>query len=295
MSRKSPFLVMTLLVRNEEDIIAENILYHIHMGVDFFIVTDNGSSDSTRDILLQFQQQGILVLIDEPEDTYNQWKWVTRMARMAHDDLKAEWVIHSDADEFWTARGGNLKLIFKTLPCDINTVYVRRHDFAYRVDDPRPWHEALIYRKRRSLNHIGLPLPPKVAHRAAPGIVVTQGNHDVSGVEKRACMPPTLEILHFPVRSLAQFEKKIACGGAAYERNTEIPKTLGRGWRRLYRLLKEQGSLKSYLDAYGYTQSEIHEALLRGELIEDCRIRDFIRSHPQLPWKAGCNADAQGL
>ena len=45
-------LVMTLLVRDEEDILAQNLEHHLAQGVDFFVVTDNGSIERTPDILL---------------------------------------------------------------------------------------------------------------------------------------------------------------------------------------------------------------------------------------------------
>ena len=38
-------LVMTLKVRDEEDVIEDNLRFHGAMGVDFFIVMDNGSVD----------------------------------------------------------------------------------------------------------------------------------------------------------------------------------------------------------------------------------------------------------
>ena len=44
-------LAMTLIVRNEADIIEDNLRYHRAQGVDFFIVLDNGSTDGTLEIL----------------------------------------------------------------------------------------------------------------------------------------------------------------------------------------------------------------------------------------------------
>ncbi len=37
-------LVMTLLLRDEEDIVRENLDFHLAQGVDRVIVTDNGSA-----------------------------------------------------------------------------------------------------------------------------------------------------------------------------------------------------------------------------------------------------------
>ena len=270
-------LIMTLLVRDEEDIIGENIAFHHAAGVDHFIVTDNLSSDSTPDILASFVRRGLVTLLHEPSDTYDQARWVTRMARMACTEFGAGWVINSDADEFWVAENGDLKAFFRGLPEDVNVVAASRHDFAYCwEEDGRPWHEAMIYRKRRSLNHIGLPLPPKVAHRAHPEVEVAQGNHEVAGIGPQKVVSEGIMILHFPVRSRRQFERKIANGGAAYERNTSVPKTMGRGWRRLYQRLRKEGSLQGYLEEYGLTREQIREGLRTGELILDTRIADFV-------------------
>lgn len=111
-------LVLTLLVRDEEDIIRENVLYHLDRGVDFVIVTDNLSVDRTADILREFVDQGVMAVIREDDDTYAQSRWVTRMARLAKTEHGADWVINSDADEFWWARSGNLKDAVQTVHPD---------------------------------------------------------------------------------------------------------------------------------------------------------------------------------
>jgi hypothetical protein len=44
-------IVMTLLVRDADDLIAPNLDFHLEMSVDHFIVMENLSTDKTRDIL----------------------------------------------------------------------------------------------------------------------------------------------------------------------------------------------------------------------------------------------------
>jgi|HubBroStandDraft_4_1064222.scaffolds.fasta_scaffold15179_1 hypothetical protein len=48
-------LVMTLLARDEEDILASNLDFHVAHGVDFFIATDNLSVDRTSEILRSYE------------------------------------------------------------------------------------------------------------------------------------------------------------------------------------------------------------------------------------------------
>ena len=96
-------LVMTLLVRDEADILRLNLEHHLAQGIDHFIVTDNRSVDATPVILKEYSSRGLVSLIHEPSETYDQALWVTRMAEQAASD-GADWVIHADADEFWIAR-----------------------------------------------------------------------------------------------------------------------------------------------------------------------------------------------
>ena len=81
--RRRPRIVMTVLCRDEEDIIGYNIAYHLAQGVDFVIATDTGSRDRTPQLLQRFAQRGQLHLLHEPATTRQQGKWVTRMAKMA--------------------------------------------------------------------------------------------------------------------------------------------------------------------------------------------------------------------
>ena len=76
-------LVMTLLVRDEDDILALSLEHHLTQGIDRFIVTDNRSRDSTPQILRRYAERGLLEIIEEPGETYDQARWVTRMAERA--------------------------------------------------------------------------------------------------------------------------------------------------------------------------------------------------------------------
>jgi hypothetical protein len=74
-------LVMTLLARDEADIVDAQIAYHLPAGVDFVVATDNRSGDGTTEIFERYARDGVLHLIREPGDDLRQSEWVTRMAR----------------------------------------------------------------------------------------------------------------------------------------------------------------------------------------------------------------------
>lgn len=269
-------LVMTLLVRNEEDIVRANIDYHLARGVDFIIATDNGSVDGTRDLLEEYRRSGVLRVLHEPTDDYSQWRWVTRMARLAHDEHEADWVINSDADEFWWPLAGDLKDALRSIEPDAGALLAPRSNFVPRPHTNAPFFERMILRERFSLNSVGAPLLPKMCHRAAPNVEVAQGNHSVASAEVGAVSErrPIL-ILHFPVRSYAQLERKIEAGGAAYERNTELPHRVGVTWRMLYAELRG-GRLRDYYESQVLPDDVVTALVRSGQLIQDTRLRDFL-------------------
>ena len=56
-------------------------------------------------------------------------------------------------------------------------------------------------------------------------------------------------IRHFPYRSVRQYERKIANGGAAYARNVALPRAIGDGWREMYDRLRA-GVLPSWYASF---------------------------------------------
>ena len=137
---------MTLLVRDEQDIVGANIDYHLARGVDFVIATDNRSVDHTAVILEKYRARGKLHYIFEPRDDYSQHTWVTSMARLAFTEYGADWVINNDADEFWWSFDGDLKDVFSRLPPEVNIVEAPRHNFVTVADSGEPFWRRMVYR-----------------------------------------------------------------------------------------------------------------------------------------------------
>lgn len=133
----------------------------------------------------------------------------------------------------------------------------------------------MIIREACSLNALGQPLPPKVCHRGLADIDVGQGNHAVSIA---GAVIPALDtgirILHFPQRTYAQFENKIAMGGRAYANNKELPPAIGGTWRRLYESYLA-GELPTYYAAQVPGEEAVRRGLAEGCLVRDTRLRDF--------------------
>lgn len=278
--RDQPRIIMTLLCRDEEDVIGYNVAYHLAQGIDFIIATDNASRDRTPRLLERFAREGRLHLIHEPALTHDQGTWVTRMARMAATRFDADWVINNDADEFWTSRAGTLRAALAAVPRDTECLAVPRSDMLPPRDATSRFFETMVVRRsaNRSVHHGGV-VGTKVCHRAYPDIRVKEGNHHV---KRRGSRVPersdhSLEILHFPLRSAEQLERKIRQGAEALSANTRVGPGAGRHWRRLYRDYLPTGGLDAYYMERAPTDEEIAAGVASGEFIRDTRVRDALR------------------
>ena len=206
-------LVMTLLVRDEADIVDAHLAFHLNAGVDFVIAMDHRSSDGTTEILASYAEQGYVQLIRQDAERVRQSEWVTRMARLAATEHGADWVINSDADEFWWPRARSLADALAAVPARCGVVYAPMCYFLPRPGRG-PFSEVMTVRLLQPAP-INSPLSRyrpslKAAHRASPKVIVRRGNHHVEDVGEVLTSWHPLELLHFPDRSPEQFARKYA-------------------------------------------------------------------------------------
>ena len=258
-------LALTLLARNEADVIDANVAYHLSAGVDFVIATDNDSTDGTTEILEHYERLGALHLIREPSRDFQQGQWVTRMARLAAEH-GADWVINADADEFWWPRAGDLKEALARLPERYGVVHGVWRPFVPRPDDDSFFAERMTVRlsMHAAINDPTNPFRParKATHRAHPLVRVRDGNHDVEGfpfVILHGWYP--FEVFHLPLRTRAQVEQKYS-GGA----------------RRGLRFVPGEDRARTAAEPLIVDEAELERGLANGVLVEDGRLRDALRT-----------------
>ena len=275
-----PRIIMTLLVRNEQDVIAENILFHYHQGVDAFIVMDNLSTDATVEIVRDLAHTIPIELRHQRDDTYSQSVWVTEMARAAALEHGADWVINNDADEFWMFPNFDIRSYLRRFAEDVSGVVLQRHNAvltrgeSWNGFDAHPCSSVLF--ERHSLNQLGSPLPGKCLHRAFAEITVQQGNHGISGVPGQTVHCDLASILHFPYRRFEHYQAKIRLGGAAYARNTELKPAIGQTWREQHKIV-DQPELMAFWNDLQCPPQRCIRAEMRGEMIREPRLRSCLQ------------------
>jgi glycosyltransferase involved in cell wall biosynthesis len=188
-------IVGTILAKNEEDIIGTNIEHHINQGVTHFIITNNNSTDKTRQIVEKYPE--VVEVIDEPGTNHNQSAWVTRMAHVACK-LDPDWIVHFDADELWCGLYNLEKMNGNYIGCTRMHLHPPVHN-TWSLSNMRYYLD---------FDHISdLPGECKVAHRPDLEIGITHGNH---GFAKHYNMIFTNQVWrhHYPIRNLDQFKRK---------------------------------------------------------------------------------------
>ena len=174
-------------VKNEADIIEASFRHMLAEGIDHIYTTDNMSTDGSREIMQRLADEtGRITIVEDREPFQRQVYWMTLLTDMARD-AGHEWVIASDADEWWYATNG------ETI-ADVLANYQGDKLYA-RSYQHHDWNTRQIEPKRL----------PKVAYRLMPGAQLHMGNHDVSIANGEY---DVLDLREIQYRSLAHFIAK---------------------------------------------------------------------------------------
>jgi hypothetical protein len=250
--------VVALVVpfRDEADIIADMIRFHLDQGVDFVVALDNGSVDKSAAMAAYVDPSRVTVLRD-PEHRAQHREHGDRLALRAAE-MGADWVIPADADEFWYPASGDYRTEMA------RGANILRAHWANFLPSPYPWKafdQVGDFAGRQYENWI-----PKVAFRAADLVGVEQGFHNASVRDRREAQSSNLVVYHYPVRSYGQFERKVRNAGTAHARNPEAQANANFAWHT-------RGWYRDYLAG---KLPEVYEALSAGKnQVQDRRMRDY--------------------
>lgn len=227
------------MVKDEADIIGTTVR-HMLTQVDYVIVSDNMSTDTTPDILLRLASDfpKRLVLERDDEVGYHQSRKMTRLAHRAHDLWNVDWVVPFDADEIWYSPfhhrlADHLDDVAGQWLVMPATVY---DHVATRVDD-----ESIVDPTERIGYRRMEPLPlNKVACQWRHDLTIEMGNHGARYHGGATIHEPQLVVRHFPYRSVDQLIRKVENGAAAYKA-TNLDESYGAHWRQWGQLLEQSG------------------------------------------------------
>ena len=267
-------LVLTLLVRDEADIIDAHLAFHLNLGVDLVIATDHDSQDGTTEILEAYAREGYVRRISESR-AFREVEWRTRMARLAYFDHHADWVINADADQFWWPRSGDLRDVLLSIPERFGVVRAIDRVFIPRPQDGAHFAERMTHRlsSPAAINAPASTYRPlaRVIHRGDPEVTVSLGNHAISGT--RLVMLQNwhpIEVLHFPWRSPGQMARKSRHFVDAGSRHATVYHA------EAHRAFEEH-RLQDHYASLAVDDRSFEIGLADGVIVTDTRLRDLLR------------------
>ncbi len=210
------------------------------------------------------------------------------MARLAATEHGADWVVSSDADEFWWPRGGSLPEVLESIPTPLRASSGRSSATSSpspTTDGPFAERMTLRLAAQAPVNDPRSPWRPfrKVVHRGHPAAEVIEGSHSVGGtglVPMRGWYP--IEVLHFPIRTAEQLERKGRLWGAAVEKfyaGEEVVAGPGAAYHALSFQDSERGrSAEVFDELVGTGASSGRRPSQRASSSRTCRLRDALRS-----------------
>jgi Glycosyl transferase family 2 len=272
-------LVLTLRARDEADVVDAQLAFHLNAGVDFVVAADHRSEDGTTDVLESYASAGYLHLIRRDSDEMREGEWATEMARLAASRFNADWVISSDADEFWWPRGERLKDVLASVPDRYGVVRALLRQFVPRPDDGSFFADRMTVRVSGSapINDPTSLFRPntKAIHRGNPNVVLSAGAHEIVRpllLPLRGWYP--IELLHFPLRSIEQTLRKYTHLGES------LPAVRNAYYEEVRRAAGE-GRLDEVYEGLVVDDDALERGLRDGSLVEDTRLRNVLRALPR--------------
>jgi hypothetical protein len=201
-------------IRNEQDII-EAFIRHTAVYCDDIVVLDHGSTDRTAEILRSLQKEGLpLHLLHDATLGHVEVEFTKRLVRIAAQDLRADWILPLDADEFID---GAADRSFLPEPGGVCVKMKMRNYHCHPDDDARLLNpvERMVHRLEREPWPEGDPIQYKTmvpgALARVNGARFTQGNHRflADGQDAESIVTGDVWLAHFSLRSASQYACKL--------------------------------------------------------------------------------------
>ncbi|MDE2198718.1 MAG: glycosyltransferase family 2 protein [Rhodospirillales bacterium] len=262
--------LVVLMVKNEDDIIYSCLEAAYRVGLRYFLVADNASSDGTRREIEKFQSSHadvVLLYVHDGIIGYWQDKKMNAFWKFGVDYFKVmghgiDWVFPIDADEVLVQADPEVDL-FEFLNS------WRSADAAIAVGMWCTAASAEVMEQLNPAENLDAAFPvvagydaapaTKIAFRVGPNVELDMGNHFAFGCIKDSSDVTSLNafglfLLHHPFRSRRQLRSKITNGVKALMAASGLPAHYGSHWRRSYENYMSRG-----------------EAYIEDELVEFCR------------------------
>jgi len=256
-------IALISMVKDEDDIIYENLVWHFCVGFRKFIIIDNNSTDKTRFLIEKFRSQVVekatVIIVYDPIFEFIQSKKTTGAMYLAHSIWpQVEWIFPVDADEFWYPNT-RLQDIISDIPSNKDIIFTNQYNHfpvktATDFDFSIPFYDSLNFRFKSLSPGFG-----KIALRGKLDMIIAQGNHSANSINYNrnthyiAGNKIGLDMRHFQMRSVKQTEKKYLNGANANNLGQKLgllSKNSGTHWSAFTAEVTEKGLNQAAIDRF---------------------------------------------
>lgn len=255
-------------VGDEVELIERHLRHLQAIGVDRIVVTDTGSTDGTAEILQAYADRGEIVLLRVDAQDPDAFEFANRMLDFTLREIRPDWIVLGDADEFAVPRSGSLRDVLAGAEAQV--LQVPRFNVPLAASGPL-WPPDLGPAHHDRLQLVVRQIPDFEAHlrahpdtpwilgRIAPKIVaradalrggVHMGAHRVvrpDGKGPATASPDDLLIAHLAISSRRRFMRKLDNIRQIFASHGDL---YGEGqawhWRRWLKLAEEGRADEEY-------------------------------------------------
>jgi hypothetical protein len=202
-------------IKDEEDLIFDNLIYHYNLGIRYFFVMFNNSNSKTIYKVMKFNEikkDAYVKVIYDNDIAYRQPERMKRMSEMAYS-LGCDWIIPIDADEILIIRKyKTIQDYLKDFDCfDYGFVNCRWFDYhPHPAAEDGNYFLNWEYREKK-------PRPPsKIIAKWHSRMKFGDGHHIITSQRKLIANSRVAFYAHFPWRNYEQMRNKIINIGKAF-------------------------------------------------------------------------------
>jgi hypothetical protein len=235
------------MIKDEEDIILFNLIWHYHLGLRKFFIIDNLSTDQTLQQIKLFEnlfEDTRVFILHDPIVAHYQGKKITGATRFVMSLWpEIEWFFLVDADEFLCSTQP-VHQVLSAIPASVDAIVVSKSMYILTSQDAAE-NNDLFFRRiqhRKPLTHIS----NKLIIRANFQVEISQGNHRLFSINKQEInyqSVPYFSYREFPIRSHQHYLQKTKNGGRAIAEAKQqgFNQVGGNHWEAAYNLYLKEG------------------------------------------------------